>query len=363
MSPLRTMIPASALMLCACSQDKPAKDERRPVAVLTVSEDSQTNETTYAGEIRSAFESQVGFEVPGRITARTVDPGDLVRAGQDLMRLDPGDYARALDSATAQSHSAQTAAATQRADLARSRELLDKGFISPAEFDQQKAQTAQAQAQLRTAAAQRGTAAAQMDRTRLRAPRSGVVTQVQGEVGQVVGAGQGVVTLADDRRPEIAVALPEGGLEQVRQVTALSVSVWSHPGKRYPAHLRTIAGAADPTTRTFAARISIEAPPETLLMGETAQLHVRIRSGHGAMDVPLTAVWESHEATGSSHARVWVVDRKAMTVAPRPVRLGAPGGEIVRITKGLNAGETIVTAGVQLLHSGEKVRIVKVPSS
>jgi RND family efflux transporter MFP subunit len=129
----------------------------------------------------------VGFQVAGRIVERAVNAGDSVRAGQVLFRLDGSDYARALDSAAAQTGAARSAAATQAADLARSRDLLAQGFISQAEFDQQKAATDQAQAQLR-AGAQRGTAAAQVGRTVLTAPRAGVVTQVEGEVGQVVGA-------------------------------------------------------------------------------------------------------------------------------------------------------------------------------
>jgi multidrug resistance efflux pump len=93
----------------------------------------------------------VGFQVAGRIVERAVNAGDSVRAGQVLFRLDGSDYARALDSAAAQTGAARSAAATQAADLARSRDLL-AGFISQAEFDQQKAATDQAQAQLRAGA-------------------------------------------------------------------------------------------------------------------------------------------------------------------------------------------------------------------
>ncbi|MBT0670927.1 efflux RND transporter periplasmic adaptor subunit [Novosphingobium profundi] len=370
MPPLRPLFPASALLLLlgACSHDAPAKDERRPVAVLTLSREAHSYETRFTGTIRSAFESQVGFEVAGRIVARAVEPGDMVRAGQVLMRLDAQDYARALDSAEAQSAAARTGAATQRADLARSRELLAKGFISPAEFDQKQAETAQANAQLRAAAAQAGTASAQLGRTTLRAPRAGVVTQVEGEVGQVVGGGQGVVMLADTRKVEIAVALPEGGLDQVRRAAALSVSSWSQPEKRYPAHLHSIAGAADPATRTFAARVTVDVPPGVLAMGESAELHVvcePARSGDSpaSFDVPLSAVAQGRDAKNGARAQVWVVDRKTLTVSPRPVRLGTPSGHTIRVVSGLKPGETLVTAGVQLLHAGEKIRIVDVPAS
>ncbi|AYO75727.1 efflux RND transporter periplasmic adaptor subunit [Sphingobium yanoikuyae] len=349
--------PIAVLLLAACNTEPPAQDERRAVTVQRV-DAGRASEVSYAGEIRSAFESQIGFEVAGRIVERSVDPGSHVRAGQMLLRLDNADYARALDSAVAQSGSARTAAAVQQADLARSRALLQQGFISPAEFDQQKAAAVQAQAQLRAAAAQRGTASAQLGRTLLVAPRSGVITQIQAEVGQVVGAGQAVVTLADPAHPEIAVALPEGSLERIRGASRFSVALWSSPDRRYTATLRSIAGAADPTTRTFAARFAIAAPSQALRMGETAELRVEDPTAKAAVRVPLTAVLQAN-----GQAQVWILDRRTMTVQPRAVQIASAQGDMLTILSGLRPGETIVTAGVHLLRAGETVRVVQVPQS
>lgn len=349
---------AAMLLLSACQSEPVVKDERRAVSVLQLRADPAHGGTRYAGEIRSAFESQLSFQVAGRIVARAVNAGDTVHAGQTLFRIDGGDYARALDSASAQAGAAQTAAATQAADLARSRELLQQGFISPAEFDQQKAATDQARAQLRAAASQRGTAAAQLGRTTLAAPRAGVVTQIQGEVGQVVGAGQAVITLADPARPEIAIALPEGALERVQNAKRLTVSLWSDPDRRYAARLRTLAGAADPATRTFAARVTILGGDGRLRIGETAELHVESPSAPSALMVPLTAVARTPQG-----ARVWLLDRATMTVQPRAVTLGAPSGDRLMIRSGVRPGDTIVTAGIHLLRAGEKVRIAEVPAA
>ncbi|MFC0686461.1 efflux RND transporter periplasmic adaptor subunit [Novosphingobium clariflavum] len=358
MARLALVVPLAALLLSACHEAPPAKDERRAVSVQQLTANSGQSAITYAGEIRSAFESQLGFQVAGRIVERAVNAGDTVRAGQVLFRLDGSDYARALDSAAAQTGAAQSAAATQRADLARSRDLLAQGFISQAEFDQQKAATDQAQAQLRAAGAQRGTAAAQVGRTVLTAPRDGVVTQVEGEVGQVVGAGQAVLTFADPSRPEVAVSLSEGGLGPVQRARRLSVTLWSDPSRQYPVTLRSIAGAADPATRTFAARFSIIAPGETLRMGETAELRIEDDRSTNGILVPLTAIAQGHDK-----AQAWVVDRRTMTVQPRTVKVGQASGDKLTVLSGLRPGETIVTAGIHLLRAGEKVRIAEVPAS
>lgn len=348
---------AALLLLSACGDEAPVKDERRAVAVLRLTPAAYGGETSFAGEIKSAYESPLGFQVAGRIVARTVNAGDTVRAGQALFRIDPGDYARALDSAAAQTGAARTAAATQSADLARARELLKQGFISPAEYDQTKASADQARAQLRAADTQRGTAAAQLGRTSLTAPRAGIVTQIEGEVGQVVAAGQTIVTVADPGRPEIAVSLPEGGLGAVQRAKRLTVTLWSDPGKVYEAKLRTLAGAADPTTRTFAARVTILGDA-TLHIGKTAELHVEGDRAATALTVPLTAI-----ARAKSGAQAWVLDRKTMTVRPRAVRIGSPKGDTLTVLAGLRPGETIVTAGIHLLRAGETVRIAEVPAS
>lgn len=363
MARLALVVPLAALLLSACHEAPPAKDERRAVSVVQLTANSGRNAITYAGEVRSAFESQLGFQVAGRIVERAVNAGDSVRAGQVLFRLDGSDYARALDSAAAQTGAARSAAATQAADLARSRDLLAQGFISQAEFDQQKAATDQAQAQLRAAGAQRGTAAAQVGRTVLTAPRAGVVTQVEGEVGQVVGAGQAVLTFADPSRPEVAVSLSEGGLGPVQRAKRLSVTLWSDPSRKYAVKLRSIAGAADPATRTFAARFSIIAPGKTLRMGETAELRIEDESAASGILVPLTAIAQGQDAQGHDKAQAWVVDRRTMTVRPRAVKVGQASGGNLTVLSGLRPGETIVTAGIHLLRPGEKVRIAEVPAS
>lgn len=359
MARLAPLLPLSALIaLCACTGEKPVKDERRAVSVQQITDAASPGTITYAGDIRSAYESQLGFQVAGRIISRSVEPGDTVRAGQALFRIDGSDYARAVDSAAAQTGAAQSAAATQAADLARSRALLKQGFISQAEYDQQKAATDQAQAQLRAARAQGGTSSAQLGRTVLTAPRAGVVTKVEGEVGQVVGAGQAVVTLADPARPEIAVALPEGGLVAVRSARSFTVKLWSDPTRRYAATLRSIAGAADPVTRTFAAKFAITAPAGELHIGETAELAVETDRARGGVLVPLTAIMDV-----KGRAQAWVLDRATMTVQPRAVKVGPAHGDSLAILAGLKPGDTIVTAGIHLLRAGETVRIAEVPRS
>lgn len=347
-----------ALALAACGEPEPTPVEVRPVAAMTVQTGQREAELTYPGELRSGYESALSFQVAGRIVERAVSTGDTVKRGQLLYRVDALDYQRNLDSSTAQRQAAASAAQTQNANLARNRALLAEGFISQAEFDQQRASTDQARSQVQVADAQRATAATQLGRTTLTAPRGGVITQTTGEVGQVVSAGQSVLTLADPSRPEVSIAVAEGDIATLSRTQEIYVTMWSRPDKRYAARVRSVAGAADPATRTFAVRLAVSAPPGELRFGETAQVHVtRDVPATDALTVPLTAV--RGEGKG---AMVWVIDRASMTARKRPVRIVSASGNQL-LVRGLKPGETIVTAGVHLLRDGEKVRIAEVPKA
>jgi multidrug efflux system membrane fusion protein len=83
---------------------------------------------------------------------------------------------------------------------------------------------------------------------------------VQGEVGEVVPAGQPVVVVQSPGAIEVAISIPEGKVAALRSAR-LGVRLWTDPKKIYPARIRTLSAAANQQTRTFDARIPFDAPP------------------------------------------------------------------------------------------------------
>jgi RND family efflux transporter MFP subunit len=160
------------------------------------------------------------------IIARPVEVGQQVAAGQILARLDPKDVDVSLQSATAQTSAAAAQSQAQTTDLARARRLLGEGFISQAEFDRQEAATRSALAQLRSARAQQTGASQQLSYTALRASQAGVVTTVQGDVGEVVPAGQPIVVVQSPGALEVATNVPEGEVARFR-AARLGVRLWT----------------------------------------------------------------------------------------------------------------------------------------
>ncbi len=117
------------------------------------------------------------------------------------------------------------------------------------------------------------------------------------------------------------------------------------------AALRELSPAADPASRTYAARLALSGDLDGVALGMSAVATAR-GDGRVHLQVPLTAL---HSREGA--ARVWVVDPATSTVRSQPIETGALLDDAVVVTRGLAGGETIVTAGANLLREGQKVRV------
>lgn len=332
------LLPVLALCLAACEKAPPPPAAPPPVVkTVAIAESFADGQRSYSGEVRARFETPLAFRIGGKLIERRVDAGARVGPGQTLARLDPADVAL-------QASQAQAQEALAAAEARRTRDLHAKNFISGAALDAKE--TA-----LRAAQAQAGLTKNQVAYAALAADHAGVISAVLAEPGQVVAAGQPVLRLARDGEREVAIALPETALAGLKVGAAAEIALWSG-GKTYRGRLRELSPAADPATRTYAARVTILDAGADVLLGMTAT----VRFGGGgspALTVPLPAVFQQgHDDAG--HA-VWVVGADG-TISLRPVVLGAYTEAGATVVEGLAAGERIVAAGVHKLVAGQKVR-------
>lgn len=333
---------AATLLLAACGEKIPPSDKidtgLRVVKVMTVGDGGTKSQATYSGEIRARHETQLAFRVGGKIIERLVETGQHVAAGQPLARLDPTDLTLAAAQAEANHRLAQ-------AELARTRELRQKNFISQAVLDAKEAAARQAEAQVRLAKNQIGYAT-------LYADHAGVITAVLAEAGQVVTSGQAIFRLARDGEREVAINLPEAALSRLKIGAGGTARLWSadvSAEQTYRAVLREIAPAADPATRTFAARVALIDAPANLPLGLTASVSFE-QSEAPPTVVPLSAIIQQGDRPA-----VWVVAADD-TVSLRPITIARYSDAGAVVSEGLTAGETIVAAGAFRLVAGEKVR-------
>ncbi|WP_413459281.1 efflux RND transporter periplasmic adaptor subunit [Herbaspirillum huttiense] len=348
--PRRTVISATLLLsLAACGHPPPPADTVAKVAWVTV-QAAGSERVSFTGVVHARTESNLGFRVAGKIVERLVDPGQTVRRGQPLMRIDAVDYDLALAAARSAVEAAQARQVQAVAEEARLRKLLEHGAISTQSYEQAKAAADAAVAQTRADAARARETENQRDYAVLKADMDGVVLAVPTDVGQVVAAGQTVVSLARNGAREAQVYLPEQELDVARR--SATATLFSEPGQSAPATLRELAAVADAQTRTYLARYTLGGSAARAPLGATVTIHVAAPAAEGVR-LPLSALVDQGKGTG-----VWVIDDKSGTVSLQPVKVAQLGEELVRVSQGLTPGQHVVAMGGHLLKSGQKVQLL-----
>jgi len=340
--------------VCAAGCGRPAEpphEEVRSVRSTVVGTRPGSVGATYSGEVLARYESKLGFQTSGKVVARLVEVGSRVKRGQPLMQLDAAQEILHASAADAEVDAARSRVAQNRVDLQRTEQLMERQFASQAELDQQRLNLTQAESQLRSALAQQQIKLNQRGYTTLVADRDGVVTALGAEAGQVVSPCQAVVTVAADGEREVLVSIPESRVDELRSAGALQVSAWALQGRTYTGRLRELAPDTDSVTRTYSARIAVPDADAALMLGMTASVFAPDVDGTSAIRVPLTAIRDQ-----GGQPQVWIVDSASSKVTARAVTLGSAQGDSVVVAQGLSSGERVVTAGVHMLHEGQKVK-------
>jgi len=341
-----------AALAAGCKDEAYMKEESvRPVKVAIVELSDGGRTLTYSGVVRPRIESALGFRVPGKIVARLVNVGDRVEVEQTIAQLDETDLKLAESAARAAVASARSRRDVARDNLDRAKVLLPKAIISQAAYDTRRNELDAAEAALDAAEAQLRQAVNAVGYATLKTDKAGIVTTVFSEPGQVVNAGQPVVSLAEAGETEIAVAVPEqdAGLLTIGQQAR--VTPWVAPRVSIEGRIREIAGQADPASRTYALRIAVQGPPQSMRLGMTASVALRIDEP-ASLVLPLTAL-----AEGDGGPAAFVVDPTRKVVRKTAIAVQGMDDNGVRIASGLQAGDMVVTAGVQLLRDGMPIRL------
>jgi len=339
-----------AFLLSACGHEEPVQATVRP-AMVVQPEPSARGMDSYPGEVRARYEPDLAFRIPGKVSRRLVDEGERVKANQPLAELDPQDVRLQLEASRAQVAAAQANLSLVRAERDRYKTLLERQMVSRSQYDNAENLYRSGEARLQQIKAEFDVANNQAGYAVLRAPQDGVVAKRAVEVGQVVAAGQTVFTLATDGEREVLISFPEQSFGRFKIEQPVSVELWTQPGQRFAGRIRELSPAADPKSRTFAARIAFSTGKVPAELGQSARVFIQ-GDDVVPLSVPLSALTAENGAT-----YVWRVDANN-TLQKTPVRVGAFGENSVPILEGLNASDWVVAAGVHVLHEGQQVRPV-----
>jgi len=306
------------------------------------------SERGFTGIIGARVQSNLGFRVPGKIVERLVNTGEVVKAGQPLMRIDETDLRLAVTAKRNAVAAARASFVQSEADEQRYAQLVSNGWASRQRYEQAKAALDTAEAQLATAEADARVSENEATYSVLVADADGTVVETLGEPGQVVSAGQTVVRIAKAGPREAVVALPETIRPAIGSVA--EASVYGADGRRDAAHLRQLSDAADAQTRTYEARYVLDGEAAAAPLGATVTIRLASQASQPEVQVPLGAVLDDGRKTG-----VWVLDSATSTVRFRPVKLVRVSDDTAVIS-GLSSGDPIVSLGAHLLQEGARVR-------
>ncbi|HGS7514419.1 Macrolide-specific efflux protein macA precursor [Klebsiella quasipneumoniae] len=300
------------------------------------------------GEIHAHDETILSFRTGGRIVTRSVDIGDRVNAGQLLATLENTTSQNQLDGAQADYEGAKAAAQVAALNLNRMQKLMPTGAIARTQLDTARADWLVARARLKNSESALRNARESLGWTRLMAPQSGVITEVSASAGQVVSGGQSVLTLATGEARDVVFDIAKPEAIPPQEQAGLRVSLLSDPSAQASAAVRDISPQADPQTRTWRVRATLQNPPLAMALGASVTVTLPATGPHGYA-LPASAL----SRVGDKPA-VYVINPRSQA----QLRVVVPAyytATAVIISGGLEPGDRVITAGVSKLRSGEPV--------
>lgn len=345
---------AALLLLGGCQRAaEPPAPEVRPVRAITVAQRTADNAVALTGTVQAQTEINQSFRIDGRLIERTVDVGDTVKPGQLIARLDPQNEESGLQAARAQLAAARAQLVEARNNYNRMRDLVAEDAVSRAQYEQAEALLRTAEAQVESVQQQVNLAQNRLSYTRLVSDVGGVVTARGPQPGEVVGAGRMIVQVAREGARDAVFDVPAQVKDAAPKHPEITVALVDDPRVVASGRVREVAPRADPVTGTFAVRVRLIDPPPAMRLGSTVSGRMRM-VGAPAIEVPATALVRADGKTA-----VWVFDKASGTVSLRPVDVRDADAKVVQVASGLNPGDVVVTAGVQALRPGQKVRLLE----
>jgi RND family efflux transporter MFP subunit len=354
-------------MLVGCSTEAsgPSEPTIRTVRTETVRPLSEVSARSFSGTVRAPLETNLSFRVPGKVTDVLVDVGSRVQEGDLVARLDAEDYRLEMESARASYQQAKAAAQNAKAELRRIKALYANDNASLSAYDRARTRYETASNQADAAKRQLDLARKRLGYTRLTAPASGSIAGTRVEDGENVGVGQPVARLTAGDHLEVQVEVPEGLITSLDVGQSATVTTTALQGRR-PATITEVASASNGRRPTYPVVVTLDATAPTLRSGMTARVQFDVGTGKGLV-VPPEAVSQDEEGRF-----VYVVDQGASVpdslsadgrIARRAVTTGdlRPSGFVV--TRGVQPGDQVVTAGMSQLRDGDLVRVSRFFSS
>ncbi|MBL4622582.1 MAG: efflux RND transporter periplasmic adaptor subunit [Immundisolibacteraceae bacterium] len=344
------------LLIVGCDSVTEVELPPRPVRAVQAQLVGDLSRPGFDAKVVSERETPLAFQVGGRLSDRHINNGDKVKSGQRLLSLNRADFVLQVERFRAELKVAEAEQRAAKADLDRVQQLQGHQFVSPTDMDQAGNRYSASAGRSEAMAAQLATATRQLGYTNLPASYAGWISGLAVEQGQVIAAAESLGSLLSDRL-EVEFGLPEQYIDRLQPGDRLAVRFWGCDHCSTLAGVREIDAVASQAAGTLAVRATLAEQDLQLRPGMTAWVELNAGFPADAVVMPQIAVVQK-----SGKAAVWIVEtdpkNQQQVTQLRQVSLGAMVADQVLVTKGLVAGEWVVTAGQHLLADNHIVRIL-----
>jgi len=336
-----------------------ARDQAVPVSSITVSPTSFPVLLTGLGTVQAFNTVTVRTRVDGEVTKIAFKEGDLVKPGDLLAQIDSRPYRAALDQAIAKKAQDEVTLNNAKLDLQRYSTLAKEEFASRQQLDTQVATVGQTTAQVQADQAALENAQTQLDYSDIKAPIGGRVGFRLVDQGNIVNASSqtGIVSITQVQPISVLFTLPEAQINPIRDAQVhgpVAVTAYTADGRRKLADgsLAVINNEVDTTTGVIQLKATFENADNALWPGQSVSAKLLLDTLQNVVVVPQSAV--QHGPQGLS---AYVVDANQRAHA-QPIEVGESNDDSAVVTKGLAAGDRVVTAGQYRLQNGVLVTTV-----
>ncbi|KUJ72344.1 hypothetical protein AVO41_00570 [Thiomicrospira sp. WB1] len=349
----------------AASANEPSDGQTTAVTVMTVQTASPTQTHRLLGRVEPIESVALRARIEGFLKARLFDEGEKVVQGQTLFQIERAPYQTALEQAQAQRLQAQAQRQNALADYRRKQDMQQKNLISQAELDQAEAASISAKAQVQLAQAAVDNAQRELGYTAIESPIDGVIGLSHYTRGNLVNPASGALAQVHQLDPiYVSLEISERALLPFRRDLKLgertlqaALADTPHPrlvlsdGSQY-AHtgqFTFLGNEVNPATDSIKIRARFDNPNHQLLPGQFVTLVIEQTRDQPALMVPQKALQKDRKGTF-----VLVVNAQNQ-VEERRIQLGETYDHQIEVTSGLQAGERVITQGLQKVRPGQTV--------
>ena len=341
MKTIRTILTLTVLMaLSSCGEKKQAAQEQTVrVKVEQIQTEAVNGEQGFSGTIEESSGTSLSFSVSGTIKKIYVSAGQTVSAGQLIAEIDPTTLQNAYTIA-------KTSLEQIEDTYNRMKELHDSGSLPDMQW-------IQIENQLKSSRASEAMAKKSLSDTKLHAPFSGYIASKDAEIGQNAIPGSSVVKLVNISSVKVKISVPESDVQRIAKGSSMKIVVPALGNREFSGRVTERGVSADPRSRTYEVKATIQNPGTQLLPGMICQAFTNYMQGTTGVFIPANLV----QLDGDNKTFVWVVNGgKALK---REITICGETAQGVQVGGGLSAGDQLIVSGQQKVSNGMSVEIVK----